>query len=90
MQNKRSAYEALTGRLEGKRPLGRPKGRCEDNINVDPKEIGLEGLHWIHVDQDNGQIQGISKHHNGFSSWGLFFRYFTSIEVRYKLPPMFI
>jgi hypothetical protein len=68
MENKRSVYGALTRTLEGKRPLGRPKRRWDDNINVGPKEIGLEGLYWIHLDQDDGQLQGISKHDNGFSS----------------------
>jgi hypothetical protein len=59
---------------------------------VGPKEIGLEGLHMIHLDQDDGQLQGISKHDNGFSSWALFFLCLICIKMRYncKLPPKFI
>jgi hypothetical protein len=35
MEYWRGAHWGLVGRLEGKRPLGRPKVRCEDNIKVD-------------------------------------------------------
>jgi hypothetical protein len=34
------------------RPLGRPRSRCEDNIKMDLREIGLEGVDWIHLVQD--------------------------------------
>jgi hypothetical protein len=37
----------LVGRTEGKRPLGRPRHRCEDNIKLDLKEIGIDGANWI-------------------------------------------
>jgi hypothetical protein len=37
---------------EGKRPLGRRRRRCEDNINMYRKAIGREGVDWIHVNQD--------------------------------------
>jgi hypothetical protein len=39
----------FVGKPEGKRPLGRLRRRWEDNIRMDLKEIGLEGLGWIHV-----------------------------------------
>jgi hypothetical protein len=32
------------GKLEGKRPLGRPRHRWEDNINMDLQEVGIEGM----------------------------------------------
>jgi hypothetical protein len=35
-----------------KRPLGRPKGRWEDNIRMDVREIGWEGVDWIFLAQD--------------------------------------
>jgi hypothetical protein len=34
---------------EGKRPLGRPRHRWEDNIKMDLRETGLEGVDWIHL-----------------------------------------
>jgi hypothetical protein len=39
-------------RPERNRPLERPSHRWEDNIKVDVKEIGLEGIEWIHLAQD--------------------------------------
>jgi hypothetical protein len=39
----------LVGRPEGKRPLGRPKCRWEDNIKMDRREIGIDGENWIRV-----------------------------------------
>jgi hypothetical protein len=40
MEEMRNAYNVLVGKLEGKRPLGRPKRRWEDNIRIYLKEIG--------------------------------------------------
>jgi hypothetical protein len=37
----RSVYKVLVGRPEGKRPLGRPRRRWEDNIKLDLREIGI-------------------------------------------------
>jgi hypothetical protein len=37
---KRNAYRILIGKPDGKRPLGRPKRRCVDNIRIDLREIG--------------------------------------------------
>ena len=37
---------------EGKRPLGRPKGRCEDNIKMDLQEVGCGGKDWIDLVQE--------------------------------------
>jgi hypothetical protein len=51
----RNAYKILVGKPEGKRPLGRPWHRWEDNIKMDLKEIGFEGVDWIHLPQDRGQ-----------------------------------
>jgi hypothetical protein len=38
----RSVYRVLNGKLEGKRPLGRPRHRWEDNIKMDLSEIGID------------------------------------------------
>jgi hypothetical protein len=40
----RGVYRVLVGRLEGKKPLGRPWRRCEDNIKMDLREIGIDGV----------------------------------------------
>jgi hypothetical protein len=45
----------LVGRPEGKRPLGRPRHRWEDNIKMDLEEIGIDGANWIQLAQDRVQ-----------------------------------
>jgi hypothetical protein len=49
----RNAYTILVGKPEGKRPLGRPRHRWEDNIKMDLREIELEGVHLIHQVQNS-------------------------------------
>ncbi|KAJ4429910.1 hypothetical protein ANN_22114 [Periplaneta americana] len=51
----RNAYTMLVGRPEGKRPLGRPRRRWEDNIKIDLREVGYDGRDWISLAQDRGQ-----------------------------------
>jgi hypothetical protein len=46
------AYMILVGKPEGKRPLGRPRRRWEDNIKIYLQEVGCEGIDWIDVAQD--------------------------------------
>jgi hypothetical protein len=48
----RKVYKVLVGKPEGKRPLERPRRRWEDGINMDLREIGWEGVEWIHQAQD--------------------------------------
>jgi hypothetical protein len=48
----RVVYRVLVGRPKGKRPLGRPRHRWEDNINMDLREIGIDGTNWIRLAQD--------------------------------------
>jgi hypothetical protein len=48
----RGAYNILVGRPEGRRPLGRPRRRCEDNIKRDLREIGFGDVDWIYWAQD--------------------------------------
>jgi hypothetical protein len=43
------------GKPEGKRPLGRPRHGCVDNIKMDLKEIGWGGMDWIYLAQDKQQ-----------------------------------
>jgi hypothetical protein len=48
----RGVHRVLAGKPEGKRPLGRPRHRCEDNIKMDLKETGIDGANWIRFAQD--------------------------------------
>ena len=40
------------GKTEGKRSLGRPRRRWEDNIKMDLQEVGCGGMGWIHLTRD--------------------------------------
>jgi hypothetical protein len=51
----RGVYKVLAGMPEGKRSLGRPRRRWEDNINLDLREIGIDGENWIRLVQDRVQ-----------------------------------
>ena len=46
MEECRSAFKILTGESIGKRPLGRPRRRCEDNIRMDLEEKGINAGNW--------------------------------------------
>jgi hypothetical protein len=46
MREKRNAYRILVGEPEGKRPLGRPRRRWEDNIKMNLREMGWDGMEW--------------------------------------------
>jgi hypothetical protein len=51
----RGVYGVLVGRLEGKRPLGRPRHRREGNIKIYLREIEIDGANWIRLAQDRVQ-----------------------------------
>jgi hypothetical protein len=53
----RGVYRVLVGRPEGKRPLGRPRSRWEDNIKLYLREAGIDGANWIRLAQDRVQWQ---------------------------------
>jgi len=44
-------YVVLVGKPDGKRPIGRPRHRWEDNIKMDLQEMGCVGIDWIDVAQ---------------------------------------
>ena len=46
-----SSFKMLTGIHTGKRPLGRPRRRCEDNIRMDLKRIVINTRNWIDWNQ---------------------------------------
>jgi hypothetical protein len=52
-------YRVLVGKLEGKRPLGRPRRRWEDNITMHRQEMGCGGMDWIGLAQDRDRWRTI-------------------------------
>jgi hypothetical protein len=50
--DKRIGYRILVGKSEGKRPLGRPRRRWEDNIKTGVRERGWGGMDWIDLADD--------------------------------------
>ena len=52
MEKSRSAFKVLTGKHTGKRPLGRPRRRREDNIRKELKEIDINKRNWVDSAQD--------------------------------------
>jgi hypothetical protein len=61
MREMKHAYSILVGKSEGKRPLRRPWHRREDNIRMDVREMGWEGVDWIHLVQERGQWRDLVK-----------------------------
>ncbi|KAJ4438974.1 hypothetical protein ANN_14928 [Periplaneta americana] len=57
MGESRNGYRVLVGRPEGKRPLGRPRRRWEDNIKMDLRDLGFDDSEWINFAQDRDQWQ---------------------------------
>ena len=51
MGERRGVYRVLVGKPEGKRPLGRPRRRWEDNIKMDLQEVGCGGMDSIELAQ---------------------------------------
>ena len=47
----RGVHRVLVGRREGKRPLGRPRRRWEDNIKMDLREVGRGCEDWMELDR---------------------------------------
>jgi hypothetical protein len=59
MGEKRKAYRLLVGKPEGKRPLGRPRRGCVDNIRMDLGEVGLGDVDWIGMAQDRNRWRAL-------------------------------
>ena len=65
---RRGVYRVLVGKCEGKRPLGRPKHRWEDNIKMALQEVGCGGMDWIELSQDRDRLGGTCECDNEASS----------------------
>jgi hypothetical protein len=59
MWEKGNEYRILVGKPEVRRPLGRPRRRWVDNINMDLREIGWNGMDWIDMAQDRDQWRAL-------------------------------
>jgi len=59
MWERRGVYRVLVGKREGKRPLGRPRRRWEDNIKMDLQEVGCGGMDWFEVVQDRDRWRAL-------------------------------
>ena len=63
MEEWRGVHKVLVGKTEGKRPLGRPRRRWEDNIKMDLEEVGRGCGDWMELAQDRDRfhkMRGIS------------------------------
>ena len=59
MAERRGVYGVSVGKPEGKRPLGRPRRRWEDNIKMDLQEVGCEVMNCIELAQDRGRWRAL-------------------------------
>ena len=59
MEEGRSVHKVLVGKPEGKRPLGRPERRWEDNIKMDLQEAGRGCGDWIELAEDRDRWRAL-------------------------------
>ena len=59
MGERRGVYRVSVWKPEGKRPLGRPRRRWEDNIKMALQEVGCGGMDWIELAQDRDRWRAL-------------------------------
>jgi hypothetical protein len=59
IRKKRNTYRIYVGKPEGKRPLGKPRSRWVDNIKMDLRNVGWDGMDWIDLDQDRDKWRAV-------------------------------
>jgi len=59
MGKRKCVYRVLLGKPEGKKPLGRPRNRWEDNMKIDLQEVVCGGMDWIKLAQDRDRWQAL-------------------------------
>jgi len=59
MGQRRGVYRVLVGKPDGKRPLGIPRRRWEDNIKMDLQKVGCGGMDWIELTQDRDRWRAL-------------------------------
>jgi len=64
-RERRGLYRVMLGKPEGKRPLGRPKRRWENNIKMDLLIVGCGDMNWIDLVQDMDRLAGSCECGNG-------------------------
>jgi len=66
MGERRGVYRGLVEKPEGKRPLGRPRCRWENNIMIDIQEVGFGVMDWIELAQDRDRWRALVNAVKGF------------------------
>jgi hypothetical protein len=56
---RRGLYSVVVGKPDGKRPLGRPRPRWEDNIEMDHQEVRCGSMYWIDLAQDRDRWRAL-------------------------------
>ena len=59
MEERGDINRVLVRKTEGKRPLGRPRRRWKDNIEMDLQDVGCGGMDWIELAQDRDRWQAL-------------------------------
>ena len=59
MGDRRGVYRVLVGKSDGKRPLGRPRRRWEDNIKMDLQGVGCGDMDWMELAQDRDRWRAL-------------------------------
>ena len=59
MGERRGVYRVLAGKPEERRPLGRPRRRCKDNIKIGLREVGWRDIDWIDLAQDRDRWRAV-------------------------------